>query len=209
MVESSKAATDSEQPDPVKLGEAANDKESAESEKVEPAKDEKASNGHTSASETQEPSKNGEADIVPSNSNTACVRFPSTPPFNWQVVRKRLEHGRYVLDRTLAQDHWKKNEPKSTLLHPKGVHWDMFRNDVLGMCHAAIERDPAGAEGGSGTLGYAATKIKDVSDENAAIVYCIVCSHVYSRLYRLSVLDYLYRLSNKCTSERERDKCRK
>ena len=48
--------------------------------------------------------------------------------------------------------------------NPKGVDWDLFRQDVLDMCDAAVARDPdEGEDDGPGTLGYAIKKIKEVS----------------------------------------------
>jgi hypothetical protein len=49
------------------------------------------------------------------------------------------------------------------LVHPTGVHWKLLRADVLAMCNAAIQRDPAGVSGESGTLGHTANKIKVIS----------------------------------------------
>ena len=104
------------------------------------------------------------------------VLFPSQPPFNWTVVRKRMDHGRYVLDRIkMEEDHrknchalvpvdkYKNTAARHNLKYSKGVHWNQFRKDVLGMCDAAISRDPSGTSGGTGTLGHTAKKIKDVS----------------------------------------------
>ena len=48
--------------------------------------------------------------------------------------------------------------------NPKGVDWDLFRQDVIAMCDAAVARDPdEGEDDGPGTLGYAIRKIKEVS----------------------------------------------
>jgi hypothetical protein len=51
------------------------------------------------------------------------------------------------------------------VLHPKGVHWDLFRADVESMCRAAIARDPQGVEGRAGTLGHAAKKTLELMDQ--------------------------------------------
>jgi hypothetical protein len=127
--------------------------------------------------------------------------FPSSPPFNWTVVRRRLERGRYFQDRVKSEmekrriilsDYrkWKKANdasngdskavsrtpinpikmtkktdeitPSFSVFHPRGIDWDLFRDDVVRMCDAAISRDPQGIKGGSGTVGHAATKIKNV-----------------------------------------------
>ncbi|KAL7488971.1 hypothetical protein ACHAW6_014562 [Cyclotella cf. meneghiniana] len=56
-------------------------------------------------------------------------------------------------------------EVSRTMRHPVGVDWDTFNSDVIGMCDAAMIRDPEGAELGSGHLGFAANKIKKVMEE--------------------------------------------
>jgi hypothetical protein len=89
--------------------------------------------------------------------------FPQTPPFCFAVIRKRTEHGRYVLDRVRGQKERMLSNDVAPLVHPKGVDWNLFRADVLAMCDAAIQRDPSGVSGGSGTLGHTANKIKAVS----------------------------------------------
>jgi hypothetical protein len=86
--------------------------------------------------------------------------YPSHPPFNWEMVRRRCENGRYVVDRIKAEEEErlhllgpyykslgkracnkilgrKKNgKSKLRVLHTKGVAWNLFRDDVLGMCEA-------------------------------------------------------------------------
>lgn len=89
--------------------------------------------------------------------------FPQTPPFNFAVIRKRMKHDRYVLDRVRQHKERTFSRTAPKLIHPKGVHWDQFRDDMLQMCDAAIARDPDGANGGRGTLGHAAEKTKNVS----------------------------------------------
>lgn len=78
-----------------------------------------------------------------------------------------MEHGRYVLDRARDQkERMLTNDVTNkvaSLVHPTGVHWNLFRADVLAMCDAAIQRYPAGVSGGSGTLEHTANKIKAVS----------------------------------------------
>ena len=100
--------------------------------------------------------------------------FPDTPPFNFAVIRKRLKHGRYVLDRARQQKErfFSSSRTAPDLIHPKGVHWDLFRDDVIKMCDAAISRDPDGISGGRGTLGHAANKTKNVSRVYAFITLC-------------------------------------
>lgn len=108
---------------------------------------------------------NADAEAPPSTPKQPTV-FPDTPPFNFTVIRKRMAHGRYVLDRVRQQKERSFSSSSRTapaLLHPNGVHWDQFRDDVVQMCDAAIARDPDGADGGRGTLGHAANKTKTVS----------------------------------------------
>lgn len=105
------------------------------------------------------------------------AQFPDTPPFNFTIIRKRMAHGRYVLDRVRQHRErvFSSSHIAPELLHPKGVHWDQFRDDVVNMCDAAIARDPQGMSGGTGTLGNAAKKIKDVSS------FCL-CIHRLGRV---------------------------
>ena len=63
------------------------------------------------------------------------------------------------------------------VLHQKGVHWDLFRKDVLAMCEAAMKRDPLGTTGGSGTLGHAANKVKNVSF--CSPLFAPMCNHFF------------------------------
>ena len=114
------------------------------------------------------------------------IHFPSTPPFNFVVIRKRMELGRYILDRVrieneerinLMTPYWKfigrksiTRKPKKSLipiLHPKGINWELFRQDVNSMCDAALERnkDLEDDDGTPGTLSHASTKIKDLMDQ--------------------------------------------
>jgi hypothetical protein len=113
--------------------------------------------------------------------------FPR-PPLCWEDIRKRREAGRYEIDRVkvieearrrrlAAYKAWKRKNKRETeslkpkvpkgmhprVLNPKGVDWDLFREDVFAMCNAALTKDPDHGTGGSGTLGHAAKKIKDVS----------------------------------------------
>lgn len=126
-------------------------------------------------------SKNVDADV---NANT--IQFPDHPPYNFQILRKRIENGRYELDRLsleyeerieLIKPYLKsigKKIPKCNskktkamrlpVLHPIGVDWDLFRKDVIGMCDAAVERNPD-PDGSAGTVRHAATKIKEVMEQ--------------------------------------------
>ena len=180
--------------------------------------------------------KKDEEDSTPAPTPNACPKVAndvdssvSRAAYNWAVIKKRAEKGRYVADRQkqvdgklqqLQQSYraWLEKEaldPTSThrlasierptslvmeenthdgattskddgdaaaatdngnsssegsgyrrfqIPNPKGVDWDLFRQDVLDMCDAAVARDPdEGEDDGPGTLGYAIKKIKEVS----------------------------------------------
>ncbi len=112
------------------------------------------------------------------------IQFPSSPPFNFVVIRRRMEVGRYILDRInlenqqrreLMSPYWKsigrkngnRRQKKSQfpVLHPKGIDWDLFRKDIHDMCDAAVERNKHLDDVGPGTLGHAASKIKDLMEQ--------------------------------------------
>lgn len=124
------------------------------------------------------------------------VLFPEHPPFNWKMVRRRMELGRYVLDREKAEEDErfkvldpyyrtlgkkrprrkfavrvnnqgtktkkKKASVNPRVINPVGVDWDQFRDDVAGMCDAAIARDDDDPEARD-SLTFAAKKVKEVS----------------------------------------------
>ena len=128
-----------------------------------------------------------------------ATSFPDGPPFNFVVLKKRFEAGRYDVDFVQVEMERRKgikatfkenvddtatmeaiseeadsmnndeslirDEAVKTLYHPVGVDWDTFNKDVVGMCDAAIERDPDGKELGSGHLGWSANKIKKLMEE--------------------------------------------
>ena len=120
---------------------------------------------------------------LPSNDSIAFTK----PPHNWNDIRSRREAGRYEIDRVKAIDDnrrkrlapyrlWKRKNKRETeslkpkitrgvhprVLNPKGVDWDLFRQDVFEMCNIALAKNTTNCEGGSGTLSHAAKKIKDV-----------------------------------------------
>ena len=121
-----------------------------------------------------------------------AVPFPDQPPFNFLVVRKRLAAGMYDTDmvalelkrlkeskammNTSGTSHKESeaenmnydieyDELEKSFRHPIAVDWDTFNADVVGMCDAAICRDPVGISLGPGHLGWAANKIKKVMKE--------------------------------------------
>jgi hypothetical protein len=117
--------------------------------------------------------------------------FPSHPPYNWKMLRRRMELGRYVLDRqkleeeerymqlgpyyrtlgkkrprrryTLLGVKFKYEKRNPRVLHPKGVDWNLFRDDVLAMCDASTARDKDGDHESKNSVTSAANKIKEVS----------------------------------------------
>jgi hypothetical protein len=125
------------------------------------------------------------------SSSKPSVDFPAHAPYNWLMIRRRMEHGRYILDRrkreedqrwalfaeyyfecgrqrsmespsTICKD---KNVVDPRVLHPYGVHWELFRDDVLAMCQAALaRRTPEEIDedmGQKGSLSYTVKKITE------------------------------------------------
>jgi hypothetical protein len=96
---------------------------------------------------------------------THKVIFPDHPPFNWAMVRRRMEHGRYMLDRVEEEAARRKKHRIPGMkrkgiqpLHKRGVHWRLFLEDVNGMCDMALAMDNNDGDGdGDG----------DGDDENA------------------------------------------
>lgn len=115
------------------------------------------------------------------------VQFPDQPPFNFLVVRKRLAAGRYNVDMVAAEvnrlreikamiqssgtDEGQQvaevdyDELKQSMCNPIAVDWDTFNADIVGMCDAALDRDPEGPSLGSGHLGWAAIKVKKMMEQ--------------------------------------------
>ena len=124
------------------------------------------------------PSEQGEGT---DSGSASTPKYPSHPPFNWEMVRRRHNQGRYVVDilhrdeERLAQiASFLKEEngeevaddlPSSvSILHGKGVNWDVFRRDVYGMCDASLEGNPNDiGDGKPGSRLYAVKRIKGVS----------------------------------------------
>ena len=113
---------------------------------------------------------------------THSITFPNHPPYNFIVLRKRLEQGRYILDRRrvveneenfysdgtkiTVQDGKRQRSPSFTLQHPLGIHWNQFRDDVIGMCNHAVERNAGNFDDGTpGTVSNAAGKIKTAMEQ--------------------------------------------
>lgn len=148
---------------------------------------------------TETPAKadtTGEADSSTTPSGTTDNVYPCHPPFNWEMVRRRRDHGRYILDiqaaeeqrlcqiKTCLQEEGSQSSPSSSrvvsLVHPKGVDWDLLRKDVAEMCDSAIKRNPDEVgDGKTGSLSYAVKKIKGVSFEFVGWrISCSACRHI-------------------------------
>lgn len=128
-----------------------------------PEYDEHYGGGETDgSSNVQEQSAQSDILLAPTMPPVPTV-FPETPPFNFAVIRKRMAHGRYELDRVRQHKERTHSRTAPALIHPKGIDWDQFRDDVVQMCDAAIARDPEGVNGGRGTLGHTAVLTKNVS----------------------------------------------
>jgi hypothetical protein len=122
--------------------------------------------------------------------STYTVNTIRQAPYNFDIIRKRMESGRYVLDmealdeegrfqrlvpyfksmgRRISKPNKKKKKSQKSnplVLHPKGVNWDLFHQDVLGMCDSAVERNgPEINPDHTGTLCHSANKIKDIMEQ--------------------------------------------
>lgn len=126
--------------------------------------------------------------------------FPSHPPCNWYMVRRRMELGRYVVDREKREENTRFEEfgafydskgkkrprrksfepvsrkpfarPNPRVRNPLGVHWKLFLDDVVGMCDAALAEDE-GEDDSRGSLVQATRKIKEVRASFLVLVFCL------------------------------------
>jgi [histone H3]-lysine4 N-trimethyltransferase ATXR3 len=139
-------------------------------------------------------SPTGQPDHIPSSSRGAPnvktssqVRFPDHPPYNFIIIRQRMIHGRYVMDLESIEEQERRQRlapyfqslskrrvtPSSyggtaattRTLFPKGINWTLLRQDVIGMCDGALERNPELGSGGPGTLSHSAKKIKEALEQ--------------------------------------------
>lgn len=142
--------------------------------------------------ERSQPSSVGSTDTSHTSTPKPTI-FPSHPPYNWDMVRRRLGHGRYILDRCHLEEEERSKllepyhlsigkkiikprkgskekltkekkvpEVNSRVACPEGVNWNLFKDDVLGMCDNAIARDAEKDINARGSLAYSANKIKEV-----------------------------------------------
>ena len=107
--------------------------------------------------------------------------YPAHAPYNWEMIRRRKASGRYVLDRVareeeefmkLMQPYYassgrrpKKMTVNPRVLYPSGVHWELFRQDVLAMIDAANERTEDPSFGGHTSLEMASRKLREALDQ--------------------------------------------
>jgi hypothetical protein len=119
-------------------------------------------------------SSNENLNILDSKVTNSVTQYPSQPPYNFAVLRRRLEHGRYILDRERLEkvEYQKNNNAKVDKMsnfivqNPTGINWELFREDMIGMCNTAIERDSNDDDGGpTGTLCNTAGKIKVAAEQ--------------------------------------------
>jgi [histone H3]-lysine4 N-trimethyltransferase ATXR3 len=111
------------------------------------------------------------------------LSYPSHAPFNWEMIRRRMHNGRYVIDRrkeaederlellgpyfqSLGRKRNRRNKNDSLrILYPKGVDWRLFQSDVFAMCEAALARqspdERAEDDGQRGTLSYTVKKLRE------------------------------------------------
>jgi len=220
--------------------------------------------------------KKDEDDSMTAPATSACPKIASgagssvlSAPYNWTIIKKRAERGRYVADRQKQVDDklqqlqqsyraWLEKEaldptsahrlasverPTSLVMDEndeggadgigggatdktnsgsegsgyrrfqipnlKGVDWDLFRQDVLDMCDAAVARDSDEGEedDGPGTLRYAIKKITDVSLALTSILSLCLSSFAFCFFVLLTTvffakLNQTSRPWSKCTPKR-------
>lgn len=127
----------------------------------------------------------------PNDVSTSQTNAKESPPLNWKMIRRRMELGTYVLNREKLEedrrflemeDYYKSldnkprrryfsdekqprkkfRQPNPRVLHPLGVYWDRFRDDVLAMCDAGIAQETEDPNQPY-SITSAANKIKEVS----------------------------------------------
>jgi len=101
------------------------------------------------------------------NINDDVNPYPAHAPYNWQMIHRRMDRGRYVLDRRKKEEDERfelfgpyyntlgKQRPRRRgkaaseknddsddhrVLNTKGVDWELFQQDVFAMVDAALQR---------------------------------------------------------------------
>ena len=120
--------------------------------------------------------------------------YPPHAPYNWEMIRRRMKNGRYVLDRIKKEederfelfgpyyDSLGKEKPRRRnvdgvrtdtedrrVVCRIGVDWELFRQDVFAMVDAALVRprpeDEEEDDGQKGSLSYAVKKVKEALEQ--------------------------------------------
>ena len=138
----------------------------------------------TEVHENQQQSAEPAAPKKPQNEEE--IIFPDSPPYNFDIIRKRMEKGRYVLDLDLQERNEryelmlpyyqsigakiskpkKKKRPSTQSLHTIAVNWDVCVDDISKMCEAALARHPEeNTPKERGTLGFSVMKIKEAVEQ--------------------------------------------
>jgi hypothetical protein len=73
----------------------------------------------------------------------------------WKSIRREIPTGNSLFEKKLQ------NFP---VKYTQAINWELYRNDVIGMCDAAVERNPDSGDS-SGTIGNAAMKIRDLMEQ--------------------------------------------
>ncbi len=109
-----------------------------------------------SASTDTTMSSSGETDEHDDKTKENPIVFPKHPPYNFIVLKKRLDRGRYT----------RRMDTEENVKDPVGIHWEQFREDVIGMCDSAIERNSGNFDDGTpGTLSHTSDKIKTTLEQ--------------------------------------------
>jgi hypothetical protein len=160
----------------------------------------------TSTEEDESPSTCNPMRTIPATRRR--IQFPSHPPYNWEMIHRRREQGRYILDREFQEQEdrfrqlapyynslemWQRPEKvdystsvaisslaskshdnadnfiagdplcNRRVYHKIGIDWDTFRDDVVAMCDAAIERDRRESGGNNDSEAMASSKVQTLS----------------------------------------------
>lgn len=112
--------------------------------------------------------------------------YPAHPPYNWAMIRRRMNNGRYTLDRRKKEEKErlellssyyammgrkkssrknKKGNVDTRVLYPNGVDWAIFEKDVCAMLDVALSRQTSDEkqedDGLRGSLSHSIRKVKE------------------------------------------------
>ena len=99
----------------------------------------------------------------------------SIAPFNFHALWRRMNKGRYELNRRKIEIERRLDIAKSRgvdnfdaqdiiLAHDRGIDWKTLKDDCTAMTNAAISRDPGGMTSRAGTLGHTSRRIQDAME---------------------------------------------